>query len=143
MFFVLYLWCCWLIQFWSFIPKEIWSFWVLLDKIKLFPLSFGQSDGLQAYSTYQRIRAWGKKIKRNLTWYTLHQDSSTLCVKHKNAQVHLLLLKESLLNYVECGKILVWKQLEHFQVGFLVITILIGIGLFFVAYKTNQLDVSL
>lgn len=32
-----------------------------------------------------------------------------------------------MLNYVECGKILVWKQLRSFQVGYLVITVLIGI----------------
>jgi len=35
-----------------------------------------------------------------------------------------------------------WKQLEHFQVGYVVITIIVGLVLFLVAYKTNQLDVK-
>jgi hypothetical protein len=35
-----------------------------------------------------------------------------------------------------------WKQLERFQVGYLVFTILFGFVLFFTAFKTNQLDVK-
>lgn len=46
------------------------------------------------------------------------------------------------MNYVECGKILVWKQLESFQVGYLLITVLIGTVVLLAAFRTNKLDVE-
>ena len=84
---------------------------VTLHVMKWSLLFSGLCDGQHQFFSYQQTQVWRKKTRKNSKWYTQRKDNWTHFAGPKNAQVFCTLNSGSLLNYVECGKLLLWKQL--------------------------------
>jgi hypothetical protein len=57
---------------------------------------------------------------------------------------------DSILNYVECGKLILWKESTGFQISinennlaYSVVSVLLCINMFLFSYWTNRLDVGI